>query len=153
MHGTNGTSLDVESAARPALGPAPPTFLTATTNDTRSKDIHSNISTPSIATIGTMCLVKAESSLDALPDELLLQILGHLDYPFLLALSRVRDLGLCCGSLLKALYDRCHTDSVLSPLIVFCICSVFTTRLNTCLCSCPDDPPCGPSSLQLRQFI
>jgi hypothetical protein len=39
-----------------------------------------------------------KSSLDALPDELLLQILGHLDYPFLLALSRVRTLDLCCGS-------------------------------------------------------
>ncbi|KAI4797730.1 hypothetical protein E4T44_11901 [Aureobasidium sp. EXF-8845] len=44
---------------------------------------------PSTATFGTLCYTETESTLDALPDELLLQILGHLDYPFLLALSRV----------------------------------------------------------------
>lgn len=44
-----------------------------------------------------MSLTRAGPSLDAFPDELLLQILGHLDYPFLLALSRVRPIGLCCG--------------------------------------------------------
>jgi hypothetical protein len=60
--------------------------------------IHNIISIPSTATVSTMNPTEIKSSLDVLPDELLLQILGHLDYPFLLALSRVRTLDLCCGS-------------------------------------------------------
>lgn len=89
------------SAARSALGPAPPICFTASTNDPHMRgpqDTHNIISMPSTATVSTMDLIEDVSSLNALPDELLLQILGHLDYPFLLALSRVRDLGLCCGS-------------------------------------------------------
>jgi hypothetical protein len=60
--------------------------------------IHNIIRMPSTATVSTTYYTETESSLDGLPDELLLQILGHLDYPFLMALSRVRTLGLCCGS-------------------------------------------------------
>lgn len=64
----------------------------------KTYSVHNTISMPSTATVGTMDLIKTVSSLNTLPDELLLQVLSHLDYPFLLALSRVRDLGLCCGS-------------------------------------------------------
>ncbi|CAD0100946.1 unnamed protein product, partial [Aureobasidium mustum] len=42
----------------------------------------------STVTVKAMSLTRADPGLDAFPDELLLQILGHLDYPFLLALSR-----------------------------------------------------------------
>lgn len=86
-----------------ALGPAPPICLTAAgINERRKVQRHAPytnniISMPSTATASTMYLTETLSSLNALPDELLLHILGHLDYPFLLALSRVRDLGLCCG--------------------------------------------------------
>lgn len=55
----------------------------------------------STVTVGAMFLTKSGPGLDALPDELLLQILGHLDYPFLLALSRVRSYQSLLWLLLK----------------------------------------------------
>lgn len=58
-------------------------------------DMHNMAST---ATMNTPLPESGFTSLDALPDELLLQIFGHLDYPFLLALSRVRTFNLCYGS-------------------------------------------------------
>ena len=97
--------MDVESAARPALGArASPTHLLhrrehqRTTRGPKTDSVHNIISMPLTATVSMMYPIETVSSLNTLPDELLLQILGHLDYPFLLALSRVRDLGLCGGS-------------------------------------------------------
>ncbi|KAG9873793.1 hypothetical protein KCV02_g22728, partial [Aureobasidium melanogenum] len=59
-----------------------------------------------------MSFTRANPGLDALPDELLLQILGHLDYPFLLALSRVSH-RLRSVSLDRVLHlQRLHESSV-----------------------------------------
>ncbi|KAI5253975.1 hypothetical protein E4T42_02577 [Aureobasidium subglaciale] len=59
----------------------------------------------STVTFSTLSCKKA-ASIDALPDEVILIILGHLDYPFLLAVTRVRTLGVVSHRLRAISLDR-----------------------------------------------
>ncbi|CAD0115245.1 unnamed protein product, partial [Aureobasidium uvarum] len=91
-----------------------PTCFTAS-HATRCHSACSRIKLYSMAsnvTASTVSLTRTIPSLEALPDELLLQIMSDLDYPFLLALSRVSH-RLRSVSLDHVLYlHRLHMSSV-----------------------------------------